>query len=168
MTVNPVPGGAPVSAGPGHVHTQVARRAVGLAEVVAVVVAVSYAIVGVAYAVGGSDAISDNWVGMLSAVALLGGLLHWMGWAMEPPIAMFALAGMGSTLAATTHSPLLAIIMVFELSLNYSLMPPLMLACSLALIVTPPSPASRPFCCWHRRGSRLESAPLDEATIRFN
>lgn len=74
MTVNPVPGGAPVSAGPGHVHTQVARRAVGLAEVVAVVVAVSYAIVGVAYAVG-SDAISDNWVGMLSAVALLGGLL---------------------------------------------------------------------------------------------
>ena len=32
-------------------------------------------ILGVAYAVGGSDAISDNWVGMLGAVALLGGLL---------------------------------------------------------------------------------------------
>lgn len=75
MTVNPVPGRAPVSAGPGHAHTQVARRAVGLAEVVAVVVAVSYAIVGVAYAVGGSGGISDNWVGMLGAVALLGGLL---------------------------------------------------------------------------------------------
>jgi hypothetical protein len=36
---------------------------------------VSYAILGVAYAVGGSEAISDNWVGMLAAVALLGGLL---------------------------------------------------------------------------------------------
>ncbi len=75
MTVDPVPGRAPISAGPGHAHTQLARRAVGLAEVVAVVVAVSYAILGVAYAVGGSDAISDNWVGMLGAVALLGGLL---------------------------------------------------------------------------------------------
>lgn len=52
-----------------------ARRAVGLAEMVALVVAVSYAILAVAYAVGGADAISDNWVGMLGAVALLGGLL---------------------------------------------------------------------------------------------
>ncbi|HEX5522602.1 MAG TPA: hypothetical protein VFX53_04080 [Pedococcus sp.] len=42
---------------------------------VALVVAVSYAILAVAYAVGGADAISDNWVGMLGAVALLGGLL---------------------------------------------------------------------------------------------
>lgn len=75
MTAKPVPGGAPISAGPGHAHTQLARRAVGLAEVVAVVVAMSYAIVGVAFAVGGSDAISDNWVGMLGAIALLGGLL---------------------------------------------------------------------------------------------
>ena len=75
MTVDPVPGRAPISAGPGHAHTQFARRAVGLAEVVTVVVAVSYAVLGVAYAVGGSDAISDNWVGMLGAVALLGGLL---------------------------------------------------------------------------------------------
>lgn len=75
MTVNPVPGRAPVSAGPGHARTQLARRAVGLAELVAVAVAVSYSILGVARAVGGSGAISDNWVGMLGAVALLGGLL---------------------------------------------------------------------------------------------
>ena len=75
MTVNPVPAGAPVSAGAGHSHTQLARWAVGLAGVVAVVVTVSYAIVGVSFAVGGSDAISDNWFGMLGAVALLGGLL---------------------------------------------------------------------------------------------
>ena len=45
------------------------------------------------------------------------------------------MVGMGSVLAATTHSPLLAIIMVFELSLNYSIMPPLMLACAISTLV---------------------------------
>jgi chloride channel protein, CIC family len=43
--------------------------------------------------------------------------------------------GMGSILAATVHSPLLALIMVFEISLNYSIMPPLMLACALSTLV---------------------------------
>jgi CIC family chloride channel protein len=42
---------------------------------------------------------------------------------------------MGGMLSATTHSPLLAMIMIFEISLDYSLMPPLMLACVLAVIV---------------------------------
>ena len=51
------------------------------------------------------------------------------------PIAVFALVGMGSMLAATTRSPLLAMIMVFEISLDYSLMPPLMLACVLSILV---------------------------------
>jgi CIC family chloride channel protein len=52
------------------------------------------------------------------------------------PTGVFALVGMGSVLAATTHSPLLAMIMVFEISLNYSLMPPLMLACALSALVS--------------------------------
>jgi CIC family chloride channel protein len=38
-------------------------------------------------------------------------------------------------LAATTRSPLLAMIMVFEISLDYSLMPPLMLACVVSILV---------------------------------
>jgi CIC family chloride channel protein len=41
---------------------------------------------------------------------------------------------MGSMLAATTRSPLLAMIMVFEISLDYSLMPPLMLACVVSVL----------------------------------
>jgi chloride channel protein, CIC family len=44
--------------------------------------------------------------------------------------------GMGAMLAATTHSALLAMIMLFELSLNYSLMPPLMLACAVSTLVS--------------------------------
>jgi CIC family chloride channel protein len=58
-----------------------------------------------------------------------------MGYAETLPIGVFAFTGMGSVLAATTHSPLLAMIMVFELSLNYSMMPPLMLACALGALV---------------------------------
>ena len=44
-------------------------------------------------------------------------------------------SGMGSMLAATTRSPLLAMIMAFEISLNYSVMPPLMLACVISTLV---------------------------------
>lgn len=51
-----------------------ARAAVGTAGVVAGVVTAASALVGVAYAVGGDDAISDNWVGFIGGVALLGGL----------------------------------------------------------------------------------------------
>ena len=61
--------------------------------------------------------------------------LHSAGFATELPTHTFALVGMGSVLAATTHSPLLAMIMMFEISLNYSMMPPLMLACALATLV---------------------------------
>ena len=65
-----------------------------------------------------------------------GELLHRVTWAGSlPPTGVFALVGMGSVLAATVHSPLLAMIMVFELSLNYGLMPPLMLSCAVATLV---------------------------------
>ena len=39
-------------------------------------------------------------------------------------------------LAATTRSPLLAMIMVYEISVNYSMMPPLMLACVVSTLVS--------------------------------
>jgi len=51
------------------------------------------------------------------------------------PVAVFALAGMGGMLSATTRSPLLAIIMIFEISLDYSVLPPLMLACVVSVLV---------------------------------
>jgi CBS domain-containing protein len=61
--------------------------------------------------------------------------LQQLGAGEELPIAAFAVVGMGSMLAATTRSPLLAMIMVFEISLDYSLMPPLMLACVVSILV---------------------------------
>ena len=66
--------------------------------------------------------------------SVLGGCLHQFGIATALPTGAFALVGMGSMLSATTHSPLLAIIAIFELSLNYSIMPPLMLACAVATL----------------------------------
>jgi CBS domain-containing protein len=61
--------------------------------------------------------------------------LQQLGAGEELPIAAFAVVGMGSMLAATTRSPFLAMIMVFEISLDYSLMPPLMLACVVSILV---------------------------------
>ena len=61
---------------------------------------------------------------------VFGQALHQLGVATELPLSTFALVGMGSVMSATTRSPLLAMILVFEISLNYS-MPPLMLACGI-------------------------------------
>jgi CIC family chloride channel protein len=52
------------------------------------------------------------------------------------PIGIFALVGMGSIFSATTRSPLLAIVMILEISLNYSLMPALMLGCAVSTLVS--------------------------------
>lgn len=67
--------------------------------------------------------------------AIFGMVLQQIGAGAGMPIPPFAIVGMGSMLAATTHSPLLAMIMVFEISLDYSLMPPLMLACVVSILV---------------------------------
>jgi chloride channel protein, CIC family len=56
-------------------------------------------------------------------------------WYPEIPVGVFALVGMSSMLAATTHSPLLAMIMIFEISLNYNLMPALMIASAVSTLV---------------------------------
>ena len=83
------------------------------------------------------------------------------------PQGAFALVGMGGVLAATTHSPLLAMIIIFEFSLNYSVMPPLMLACVVATVVCrsfhPESVYTEPL---RRKGLELarESARLGAAT----
>src|SRR3990172_539293 len=65
MAVAPVPGHAPISVGPAHAHSRLARWAVGLAGAVVVAIAVSYAIFAVAYALGEIGATEDNWVGFL-------------------------------------------------------------------------------------------------------
>lgn len=67
--------------------------------------------------------------------AFLWVLLDKFGMATEPA-AVFALVGMASVFSATTRSPLLAIVMILELSSNYTLMPALMLACAVSTLVS--------------------------------
>ena len=99
--------------------------------------------------------------------SLFGALIHESQFGTSLPTGAFALVGMGSLLAATTHSPLLAILMIFELSLNYSVMPPLMLACVVSTLIArrlyPDSIYTEPL---RRKGVELEreSANIGAAT----
>lgn len=63
---------------------------------------------------------------------LFGHTCQVLGLGYLPSPGAFALTGMGMMLAATTHAPLMAIIMIFELTLDYQLILPLMLGCVLA------------------------------------
>jgi CIC family chloride channel protein len=86
----------------------------------------------------GGGAVGGVFTPTLFLGAALGSLfevvLHRLGMAEDLPTGCFTLVGMGGMLSATTHSPLLALIMLFELSLNYSLVPPLMLTCAAATL----------------------------------
>jgi len=65
---------------------------------------------------------------------LFGNLLQlpWIGRDWVAPSSAYALVGMGCFLAGTTHAPLMAILMIFEMTLDYAIVPPLMLACVTA------------------------------------
>ncbi len=68
--------------------------------------------------------------------ACFGEALSWLYPGSNLPVATFTVVGMGSMLAATTRSPLLAFIMIFEISLDYSVILPLMLACVVSILVS--------------------------------
>jgi len=64
--------------------------------------------------------------------ALFGGLLHSGLPHVTSEPAAYALIGMGGFLAATTHAPLTSILIVFEMTADYEIVLPLMLACVIA------------------------------------
>ena len=64
--------------------------------------------------------------------ALVNALLHLISPSVASTSGAFALVGMGGLLAATTHAPLTAILMIFEMTLDYNIVLPLMLACVTA------------------------------------
>ena len=50
-------------------------------------------------------------------------------------ISSYAVVGMGALLAATTYAPLMSILMIFEMTLSYEVMLPLMLACITGYVI---------------------------------
>ncbi|MES2026824.1 MAG: ClcB-like voltage-gated chloride channel protein [Pseudomonadota bacterium] len=63
----------------------------------------------------------------------LGMQLLWPG-AVSQPFA-YAMVGMGAFLAAATSAPMMAILMIFEMTLSYQIMLPLMLSCVVAYFI---------------------------------
>ncbi|QDZ29032.1 ClcB-like voltage-gated chloride channel protein [Noviherbaspirillum sp. UKPF54] len=64
----------------------------------------------------------------------------------------YAMVGMGAFLAAATNAPLMAILMIFEMTLSYQVMLPLMLSCVVAYFIA----------------RHIESTSMYEVTIRRN
>jgi len=71
-----------------------------------------------------------------AALGLLFGQLAQVLWphAVSLPFA-YAMVGMGAFLAAATNAPLMAILMIFEMTLSYQVVLPLMLSCVVAYVV---------------------------------
>jgi len=90
-------------------------------------------------ATAGSGAVGGVFTPTLFVGAVVGGLFGMATHAILPhassePFA-FAMVGMGAFLAAATNAPLMAILMIFEMTLSYQVMLPLMLSCVIAYFV---------------------------------
>ena len=72
--------------------------------------------------------------------SMLGGLVGLGVAALFPgataPTGAYALVGMGAVVAATTHAPITAILIIFELTNDYRIMLPLMTACIIGTLVS--------------------------------
>ncbi len=78
-------------------------------------------------------------------------------------VAAYALVGMAAMIAATTHAPLMATVLVFELSGDYAIVLPLLTACAIATVVSlrihPESVYTEEL---RRRGSRWQVKVVSE------
>ena len=88
----------------------------------------------------GSGAVGGVFTPALFVGAALGTLTGMVVQSVMPaaaaPVFMFTLVGMGSFLGAATSAPMMAILMIFEMSLSYQIVLPLMLAGVLAYFVS--------------------------------
>jgi chloride channel protein, CIC family len=87
----------------------------------------------------GSGAVGGVFTPTIFVGAMLGLLAGTAAHAIWPTSSMaevYAVVGMGAFLAATTHAPLMSFLIVFEMTLEYQLVPALMLACLAAYHVS--------------------------------
>ncbi|WP_295389244.1 ClcB-like voltage-gated chloride channel protein [uncultured Thiodictyon sp.] len=84
----------------------------------------------------GSGAVGGAFTPTLFVGALLGALFGTLVQMLLPdgtaPPNAYAVVGMGAMLAGTTHAPLMSILMVFEMTMDYQIVLPLMLAVTVA------------------------------------
>jgi CIC family chloride channel protein len=65
----------------------------------------------------------------------IGYIVHYFGWFPNTSPAYFALVGMAALVAATTHAPLTAILIVYEVTQSYDVILPLMFAAVVSTVV---------------------------------
>ncbi len=86
--------------------------------------------------------------------ALVCTCLQWLGF--DPgPMGLYAAIGMSALLAATSHAPLMSIMMAFEMTLNSSLLFPLMLATAISYFVASRFNASGTYPVLTRHNARF-------------
>jgi chloride channel protein, CIC family len=90
-------------------------------------------------ATAGSGAVGGVFTPTLFVGAVVGSLfgmgMHEIWPHASPEPFAFAMVGMGAFLAAATNAPLMAILMIFEMTLSYQVVLPLMLSCVIAYFV---------------------------------
>ncbi|HEY3176272.1 MAG TPA: chloride channel protein [Candidatus Polarisedimenticolia bacterium] len=67
---------------------------------------------------------------------LVGSAAHSLWPGLTAPPAAYALVGMSGLLAATTHAPIMSTLMVFEMSLNYNLILPVLICSGVAALIS--------------------------------
>ncbi len=86
---------------------------------------------------GGSGGIFAPSLFLGAAVGgLVGHLANAVAPALTAPPGAYALVGMGAVVAATTHAPITAILIIFEMTNDYRIILPLMTACIVATLVS--------------------------------
>jgi len=99
----------------------------------AIVMVLKLAATGASFGSGAVGGVFTPTLFMGAGLGYLFGHLHqWAGFGINPVPGAFALTGMAMFLSATTHAPLMAILMVFEMTMDYQLILPLMLGCVVA------------------------------------
>ncbi len=99
-------------------------------ELLAVVLVAKFISTGASVGSGAQGGILTPTLFMGAALgALFGNAVHIIDPHALSQLAAYAVVGMGGFLAATTHAPLTSILLIFEMTLNYDVVLPLMLAC---------------------------------------
>jgi len=97
--------------------------------------------------------------------ALVGNLVHGFSPQHTGPSQCYALVGAGAFLAATTHAPLMAILIMFDMTLAHEIVLPLMLACVSAHVV---AQALRPISIYAvPRKALREDPPVRETLAKL-
>lgn len=96
---------------------------------------------------------------------LFGNLVQGLGHAWVASPSAYALVGMGCFLAGTTHAPIMAILMVFEMTRDYTIVPPLMLACVTAHYTSQGIRKNSIYASSLRRKRQAEGVVITDRTV---